>query len=102
MIRAEGNVIVLVKSEQNYNPNDIFFQNKNLIVKVTHSKRVLDSDLNPANELTCTYKINIKEKYYCNTPNDYVGQVFPELKKYIGIVLMTQVVFIDKIYNPKL
>ena len=102
MIRAEGFVIVLVKDEQSYQPNDIFFQNKNLIVKVKSLKKVLDSQSNPAIELTCTYKINLQERYYCHTPNDYVGHVFPALRKHISPILLTQVLYIDKAFNPEL
>lgn len=102
MIRAEGFVIVLVKDEQTYQPNDIFFQNKNLIVKVKSLKKVLDSQSNPAIELTCTYKINLQERYYCHTPNDYVGHVFPALRKHISPILLTQVLYIDKAFNPEL
>lgn len=102
MIRAEGFVIVLVKDEQTYHPNDIFFRNKNLIVKVKSLKKVLDSQLNPAIELTCTYKINLQERYYCHTPNDYVGHVFPALRKHISPILLTQVLSIEKAFNPEL
>ena len=102
MIRAEGFVITLVKDEHTYKQNDIFFKNKDLIVKVKSLKKVLDSQSNPATELTCTYKINLLERYYCHTPNDYVGYVFPALKKYISPILLTQVVYIDKVFDPKL
>ncbi len=102
MIRAEGFVITLVKDENRYKPNDIFFKNKDLVVKVKSLKKVLDSQSNPATELTCTYKINLKERYYCHTPNDYVGHVFPALRKYISPILLTQVLYLDKVFNPKL
>jgi len=102
MIRAEGFVITLVKDEHTYKPNDIFFKNKDLVVKVKSLKKVLDSQSNPATELTCTYKINLKERYYCHTPNDYVGHVFPALRKYISPILLTQVLYLDKVFNPKL
>ena len=102
MIRAEGFVITLVKDEHTYKQNDIFFKNKDLIVKVKSLKKVLDSQSNPATELTCTYKINLQERYYCHTPNDYVGYVFPTLRKYISPILLTQVVYIDQVFNPKL
>ncbi|MEH6945189.1 hypothetical protein [Bacillus sp. JJ722] len=95
MIRAEGVVIFLIDDNQTYRPNDIFIQNKNLYVEVFSTRKV-DSH---SNELTCNYKVNIEEKYYCNDPNDYVGQVYPTLRKSINRILMTQVVYIDKVYH---
>ncbi|WP_019241477.1 MULTISPECIES: hypothetical protein [Bacillus] len=99
MIRAEGNVVFLVNDERDYHPNDIYIHNKNLLVIVTSSKNVVDSNNRPAIELVCSYKLNLEEKYYCHTPNDYVGQVYPELRKSINRILMTQVINIDKMFH---
>lgn len=101
MIRAEGFVVVLVK-DGHFRPDDLFFKNKDLIVKVKSIKQVLDSQSIPAIELTCTYKINLKDRYYCHSPNDYVGHVYPALRKYISPILLTQVVYIDRAYDAKL
>ncbi|WP_042348457.1 hypothetical protein [Bacillus massiliigorillae] len=96
MIRAEGVVRFLIGEDQEYHANDIFIQNKNLYVEVFSTRRIEESN---SIELTCNYKVNIAEKYYCHDPKDYVGQVYPELKKSISRILLTQVVYIDKVFH---
>lgn len=96
MIRAEGVVRFLRNDGDQYKTGDVVFQTKNLYVEVVSVNRI---EAYRSFELACTYKVNIEEKYYCSEPNDYVGQVYPILKRNIERILMTQVVYIDYIYH---
>ncbi|MCI1590386.1 hypothetical protein [Heyndrickxia oleronia] len=94
MINIIG-LVVLV--DKNFTPDiKTYIKENNIAVEVIDYQNKVDINGQPTFEITCKFKIQIPENETCESIDDYIGFVFPFLRKYLNNIERTEVYHLSK------